>query len=234
MLQIDGICAGYGDLKVLFDVSLRVETGECVALVGSNGVGKTTLLNVIGGHVPATAGRIRWNNVELLEKRTLDRAELGIAHIPQGRGILGTMSVYDNLLLGGYCKRSKPHRMENMEKTFEIFPKLKERIKQIAGSLSGGEQQMLAIARALIMEPKLLMLDEPSLGLAPIVVEEVFRQIRRIRDTGVSILIIEQNLMAALSVAQRGYVMEQGRIALTGSSEELRRNQQIKKAYLGI
>ena len=124
--------------------------------------------------------------------------------------------------------------MENMEKTFEIFPKLKERIKQIAGSLSGGEQQMLAIARALIMEPKLLMLDEPSLGLAPIVVEEVFRQIRKIRDTGVSILIIEQNLMAALSVAQRGYVMEQGRITLTGSSEELRGNQQIKKAYLGI
>ena len=234
MLQIDGICAGYGDLKVLFDVSLQVETGECVALVGSNGVGKTTLLNVIGGHVPATAGRIRWNNVELLEKRTLDRAELGIAHITQGRGILGTMSVYDNLLLGGYCKRSKPRRMENMEKTFEIFPKLKERIKQIAGSLSGGEQQMLAIARALIMEPKLLMLDEPSLGLAPIVVEEVFRQIRKIRDTGVSILIIEQNLMAALSVAQRGYVMEQGRITLTGSSEELRGNQQIKKAYLGI
>ncbi len=124
--------------------------------------------------------------------------------------------------------------MENMEKTFEIFPKLKERIKQIAGSLSGGEQQMLAIARALIMEPKLLMLDEPSLGLAPIVVEEVFRQIQKIRDTGVSILIIEQNLMVALSVAQRGYVMEQGRIALTGSSEELRGNQQIKKAYLGI
>lgn len=234
MLQIDGICAGYGDLKVLYDVSMRVETGECVALVGSNGVGKTTLLNVIGGHVPATMGKIQWNDVSLLEKRPLDRAELGIAHIPQGRGILGTMSVYDNLLLGGYCKRSKSRRMENMEKTFEIFPKLKERIKQIAGSLSGGEQQMLAIARALIMEPKLLMLDEPSLGLAPIVVEEVFRQIQKIRDTGVSILIIEQNLMAALSVAQRGYVMEQGRIALTGSSEELRGNQQIKKAYLGI
>lgn len=234
MLEIKGIRAGYGDLKVLFDVDITVDTGECVALVGSNGVGKTTLLNVIGGHVPATAGEIFWNGVDLLNCRAEDRANLGIAHIPQGRGILGSMTVYDNLILGGFCKRSKPNRLKNMEMTFELFPKLKERIKQVAGSLSGGEQQMLAIARALIMEPKLLMLDEPSLGLAPIVVEEVFRQIRRIRDTGVSILIIEQNLMAALSVAQRGYVMEQGKITITGTNEELRENQEVKKAYLGI
>ena len=234
MLQINDICAGYGDLKVLFDVSLHVDEGECVAIVGSNGVGKTTLLSVIGGHVPAISGEIIWNGVNLLKTPAMKRADLGISHIPQGRGILGTMSVYDNLILGGYCKRVKARRLENIEKSFEIFPKLKERQKQVAGSLSGGEQQMLAIARALIMEPKLLMLDEPSLGLAPIIVEEVFHQIRQIRSTGVSILIIEQNLVAALGVAQRGYVMEHGKVSMSGNSADLLADESIKKAYLGI
>ena len=234
MLEIKNISAGYGDLKVLFDVCVTVNSGECVALVGSNGVGKTTLLSVIGGHVKPTQGSILYNGVDLLQIEPHKRADLGIAHIPQGRGILGQMTVQDNLILGGYCKRCKKKRGENIEKAFVLFPKLKQRLKQIAGSLSGGEQQMLAIARALIMEPTLLMLDEPSLGLAPIVVEEVFHQIRAVRDSGVSVLIIEQNLMSALGVARRGYVMEQGHITLSGSSEELRNNQEIKKAYLGI
>ena len=234
MLRIENVSAGYGDLQVLFDVSLHVDEGECVALVGSNGAGKTSLLSVIGGHIPALGGAVYWNDVNLLEMPAMVRAELGIAHIPQGRGILGTMNVMDNLLLGGYCKRVKARRQENIEKVFGLFPKLRERQNQIAGSLSGGEQQMLAIARALVMEPRLLMLDEPSLGLAPIIVEDVFDQIAKIRDTGVSILIIEQNLAAALSIAQRGYVLENGHVALEGSSDQLQSNQDVKKAYLGI
>lgn len=234
MLNIENISAGYGDLQVLFDVSLHVNDGECVALAGSNGAGKTSLLSVIGGHLPVMNGGVQWNGTELLDLPAMARAELGIAHIPQGRGILGTMNVMDNLLLGGYCKRVKARRQQNIEQVFGLFPKLRERQNQIAGSLSGGEQQMLAIARALVMEPKLLMLDEPSLGLAPIIVEEVFDQIAKIRDTGVSILIIEQNLSAALSIAQRGYVLENGRVALEGSSDELQSNQEVKRAYLGI
>ena len=234
MLEIEKMNAGYGDLQVLFDVSLKVKDGECVALVGSNGAGKTSLLNIIGGHLKAKTGQMLWNGEDLLKISPTKRADLGIAHIPQGRGILGTLSVMDNLLLGGYCKRVKKKRMENIEKAFAMFPKLKERQKQTAGSMSGGEQQMLAIARALVMEPSLLMLDEPSLGLAPVVVDEVFDHIAAVRDSGVSILIIEQNLTAALSIAQRGYVMENGRIVLEGSSHELTENQEVKRAYLGI
>lgn len=234
MLKVSGLSAGYGDLQVLFDVSLEVNDGECVALVGSNGAGKTTLLSVLGGHLPVKAGEVNWNGTQLLKESAIRRADLAIAHIPQGRGVLGTLSVMDNLMLGGYCKRVRPRRMENIEKVFEMFPKLKDRQKQIAGSLSGGEQQMLAIGRALVMEPQLLMLDEPSLGLAPIIIEEVFEHIERICRTGVSVLLIEQNLMAALSIAQRGYVMENGRIVLSETSEQLRNNEAVKKAYLGI
>ncbi|MGI6424664.1 MAG: ABC transporter ATP-binding protein [Tepidanaerobacteraceae bacterium] len=179
MLQIDNISASYGDLKVLFNVSLHVDDGECVALLGSNGAGKTTILSILSGFVPVTEGSITWNGINLINMPAKDRAENGIAHIPQGRGIFGTLDVMDNLLMGGYCKRVKERRMENIEKVFALFPKLKKRQKQIAGSLSGGEQQMLAIARAMVMEPSLLMLDEPSLGLAPIIVEEVFETFAR-------------------------------------------------------
>ena len=234
MLKVNELSAGYGDLQVLFDVSLEIDDGECVALVGSNGAGKTSLLSVIAGHLPAKTGSVIWNGTDLLKESAVKRADLGIAHIPQGRGVLGTLTVMDNLLLGGYCKRVRSRRMENIEKAFEMFPKLKERRNQIAGSLSGGEQQMLAIGRALVMEPQLLMLDEPSLGLAPIIVEEVFRHIEKICKTGVSVLIVEQNLMAALSIAQRGYVMENGRIVLAEASDALMHNDAVKKAYLGI
>lgn len=234
MLEFKKANAGYGDLQVLFDIDLKVGKGDCVTLLGSNGAGKTSLLRVISGFLPLKSGSVEYEGEDLLKYAPTDRAAIGIAHIPQGRGVLGTLNVIDNLLLGGYDKRVKERRLENIQKMFKIFPKLEARQKQIAGSLSGGEQQMLAIARALVMEPKLLLLDEPSLGLAPIVVKEVFSVIEEIRLTGMSILLIEQNLNAALSVAQRGYVIETGRVVIEGTAEELSRNEEIKKAYLGI
>lgn len=234
MLEVNQVCASYGDLQVLFDVSLQVEKGECVALLGSNGAGKTTMLGILSGLVPVTSGSITFQGENLLKRKARERADLGIAHIPQGRGIFGTLTVMENLLMGGYCKRVKSRRLENIEKVLDMFPKLRQRQKQIAGSLSGGEQQMLAIARALVMEPTLLMLDEPSLGLAPIVVEEMFEIIKNVREMGMSVLLIEQNLMAALSVAQRGYVIETGHVVLQGSAEELMHNEGVKKAYLGL
>ena len=234
MLELTDINAGYGDLQVLYDVSLEVNEGECVALVGSNGAGKTTLLWIISGLLPVKSGQVKWFGEDMIKMPAHRRAELGIAHIPQGRGILGTLSVKDNLILGGFNKRVKTDRDKGIEETLEMFPRLKGRLNQVAGSLSGGEQQMLAIARALVMKPKLLMLDEPSLGLAPIVVEEVFETISRVRDEGMSILIIEQNLAAAMAIAQRGYVLENGRVSLSGTSEALLYNEDVKRAYLGI
>lgn len=234
MLQVEHVNAGYQDLQVLYDLSLYIEEGECVALVGSNGAGKTTLLRIFSGLMRVDSGKIMWYQKDLLKIPSHKRASLGIAHIPQGRGILGTMTVMENLIMGGYDRRVKKEREKNIEEAFWLFPKLKIRSRQIAGSLSGGEQQMLAIARALVMKPKLLMLDEPSLGLAPIIVNEVFETIEKIRKTGVSVLIIEQNLAAAMKIAQRGYVMENGRIILEGTSKELLENEEVKKAYLGI
>lgn len=234
MLKIEHVNAGYGDLQVLFDINMHVDEGECVALVGSNGAGKTSLLRILSGFMSIMSGSITWDDKDLMKILPQKRAELGIAHIPQGRGVLGTLNVTDNLLLGGYDKRVKAHRDETIEKMFEMFPRLKERRNQIAGSLSGGEQQMLAIARGLVMEPRLLMLDEPSLGLAPIIVEEVFENIEKIKKTGVSVLIIEQNLQAALNIAERGYVLENGHVSLEGSSQNLLNNEEVKKAYLGI
>lgn len=235
LLKIDKVCCGYGDLKVLFDISLEVAEGECVALVGSNGAGKTTLLRTVSGTVPLTSGRIIWQGEDITHMPDYKRPELGIAHIPQGRGILTTLSIHDNLILGSYCKRTKAKRAQLIEKMLEMFPILKDRLSHLAGTLSGGQQQMLAIARALMLEPTLLVLDEPSLGLAPIVVDSVFETIDRVKaESGTSILLIEQNLMQALSVADRGYVIETGRIVIDGPSEDLMRNEQVKKAYLGI
>lgn len=234
MLEVKNIRAGYGDMQVLFDVSLEVGEKECVALVGSNGAGKTTLLRIISGLLPVASGSVSFLGIDLLKTPASKRAELGIAHIPQGRGILHSLTVYENLMLGGYNKRVKKRRNDLIEKSFEMFPKLKQRQNQIAGSLSGGEQQMLAIARALVMEPTLLMLDEPSLGLAPIIVEEVFETIENVCQHGMSVLLIEQNLMAAMDIANRGYVIENGMVKLSGSSQELMNNADVKKAYLGI
>lgn len=235
MLTVENLSTGYGDLKALFNVSLHVDKGEVVSLVGSNGAGKTTFLRTISGLMPVSENaKIEFMGIDLIKMPAHKRAELGIAHIPQGRGILNRMSVRDNLYMGCYNKKSKRNLERNLEQAFKRFPKLKARENQIAGSLSGGEQQMLAIARALMMEPELIMMDEPSLGLAPIIVQEVFEIIQEVAKENVSILIVEQNLRQALSVADRGYVLETGHIALEGTADELLNNPAVQSAYLGI
>jgi branched-chain amino acid transport system ATP-binding protein len=235
MLKIENLSAGYGDMQVLFDINLTVEEGEVVSLVGSNGAGKTTLLRIISGFLPALQGSISYLDQNLLKHKPQRRADLGISHIPQGRGILGTLTVKENLIMGAYPKNARKTVNVEIENAYDRFPKLRERQNQMAGSLSGGEQQMLAIARALMIHPKLLMLDEPSLGLAPIVVENMFEIIAGIsKQEKVSILIVEQNLIQALSVADRAYVLETGHLVMQGSAKELMENKDIRKAYLGL
>lgn len=234
MLEIKRVNAGYGDLEVLYDISMEVKEGEVVSLVGSNGAGKTTLLRIISGLKSISSGEVLWYGKDIVNQPAYERPTIGIAHIPQGRGVLATLSVKENLMMGAYVKSAKPKRKEKMEEIYGLFPILKDRMNQVAGTLSGGQQQMLAIGRALMMEPKLLILDEPSLGLAPIVVDEVFEIIKNIRTKGVSILIIEQNLLQSLSISDRGYVLETGRIVIKGPAQDLLKNPDIKKAYLGI
>ena len=234
MLKIEGACAGYGDLRVLFDIDMYINEGEVVALVGANGAGKTTLLRIISGEVKPTQGKVTWFDKDLIAIPDYKRAEMGISHIPQGRGILSDLSVEDNLNLGSYSKRTKSKRNQLKEKVFETFPILKERRKLAAGTLSGGQQQMLAIGRAMMMEPQLLILDEPSLGLAPIVVDEVFDILEGLKEAGTAMLIIEQNLVKALTIADRGYVLETGHVSMSGDSKEILRDPQVRRAYLGV
>ena len=234
MLKIENLNAGYDDLQVLFDISMEVNKGEVVSLVGSNGAGKTTLLRILSGLTPAMSGTVTFDGQDLLKVKAEKKADLGISHIPQGRGILGTLTVRENLIMGAYPKKYHHLIDEGIERAYKMFPKLDERKNQMAGSLSGGEQQMLAIARALMINPKLLMLDEPSLGLAPIVVKEMFEIIENVAQTGVSILLVEQNLKQALGVASRGYVLETGRIAMQGLSQDLLNDPQVQAAYLGV
>jgi branched-chain amino acid transport system ATP-binding protein len=234
MLKIENVCAGYDDLRVLFDINLFVGEGEVVALVGSNGAGKTTLLRVISNLIPVTAGKVEWFGRDITNMPAHERPVLGIAHILQGRGVIANMSVKDNLILGSYTARTKARRNELMEQMFEIFPLLKKRIDSHAGSLSGGQQQMLAIARALMLDPKLLILDEPSLGLAPNLVDEVFKILEGLKKKGGAMLLIEQNLVKALSIADRGYVLETGKIVMEGPGKNILADPNVKKAYLGI
>lgn len=235
LLEINEISAGYGDLKVLFDVSMHVDSGEIVSLVGSNGAGKTTILRIISGLVPITSGSILFDGKNLLKTKSYERAGMGLSHIPQGRGTLAKLTVKENLILGAYSQKSSHHREENIEKSYQMFPKLKERQNQIAGSLSGGEQQMLAIARALMCDPRMIVMDEPSLGLAPIVVEDVFEIIQSVStQRKIAILVVEQNLVQALSIAHRGYVLENGRIVREGAAKELLEDKEISRTYLGI
>ncbi len=233
MLKVENVYASYGDLKVLFNVSLNIEQGEIVSLVGSNGAGKTTLLRIISGFVPVTAGSIHFEVKTFSQKKTSAEQNWYCTYTSRN-GILSKLSVIENLELGAYEKRTNQHLQKNLQMVFQIFPILEKRINQKAGSFSGGEQQMLAIARALMMEPKLIIMDEPSLGLAPIIVSEVFRIISDISMKGISILLIEQNLIKALSVSKRSYVLENGKIVKEGNSSDLLQDPDVKRAYLGI
>ena len=235
LLEVTGISKNFGSTHVLQNISLNLEKGEALAIIGSSGSGKTTLLRIISGFEPVTSGSMRFGDRDLISCQPYERAALGIFHIPQGRGTLTKFTVQENLIMGAYEKKAREHLKDRLDEAFAMFPKLRERRKQIAGSLSGGEQQMLAIARALMMNPKLIIMDEPSLGLAPIIVEEVFEIIRTVASNrSIAILIVEQNLVQALSVAHRGYVLENGRIAMEGKAQDLLHDPDINAKYLGI
>ena len=236
MLEVRGLTVYYGYVNALTDVNIHVDEGEIITLIGSNGAGKTSTLMSISGLAEKTAGQVFFQDKEIT-KMSPDRiVKLGIAHVPEGRKIFPQLTVRDNLISGTFGKKgiTKAEIATLIERNYELFPRLKEREGQAGGSLSGGEQQMLAIARGLMMDPKLIMLDEPSLGLAPIVVEEIFEMIERIRKEGKTVLLIEQNASMALSVADRGYVLETGKVIMTGTGRELLENPEVKKAYLGI
>ncbi len=248
MLRVDSVTVAYGLSTVVREVSLVVNNGEIVTIVGSNGAGKTSLLNAISGTVPVKSGSIRLDEVQLSGRPPHKTVRLGVGYVPEGRQIFGSMSVMDNLIMGSYPLYTRKWLRNlglaswalrdnlvkpNLEKVLKLFPRLEERGKQQAGSLSGGEQQMLAIGRALMSSPKILLLDEPSLGLAPMLVKEILSLLARLRDEGMTVLLIEQDAFAALKIADRGYVMERGRIVLEGSAAELLSNTGVKQAYLG-
>ncbi|SDY38577.1 amino acid/amide ABC transporter ATP-binding protein 2, HAAT family [Modestobacter sp. DSM 44400] len=234
MLEVKDIDVFYADAQALYGVGLRVEEGEVVTLVGSNGAGKTTTLRAISGLRPISRGDLVFEGSSIAGLPAHGRAELGIALVPEGRELWPSLTVLENLELGCYSKTARKHRDESLERVFDLFPRLQERSKQVAGSMSGGEQQMVAIARALMTRPRLLMFDEPSLGLAPVIVTQVFSIIRRLAKEGLTILLVEQNLKKALEVADRGYVVETGSITLQGPAGELMANEGIRSAYLGI
>lgn len=235
MLELSGLCAGYGGVPALNDVDLRVDDGELVAIVGPNGAGKTTLFKTVSGVVAASAGSIRFDGRDLLAIAPAQRAHLGIAHVPEGRQVFASLSVRENLEMGAYTEAGRRNWKSNLEKIHSWFPVLAERAASAAGSLSGGQQQMLAIARGMASSPKLLMLDEPSMGLAPAIADEIFERIVSIhRESGLTVLLVEQRVAEALHYASRGYVLENGRVVLQGPHEELISNDRIRQAYLGM
>jgi branched-chain amino acid transport system ATP-binding protein len=233
MLALSGVASGYGRTRVLRDIEMEVHPGEIVALVGANGAGKSTLLGTIMGSVTASAGKVNFEDADITRLKTPAIVARGIAQVPERRQLFGTMTVEENLLLGAYTRTDADGVRADIEKHYEQFPVLKERRRQLAGTLSGGEQQMLAIARALMSRPKLLLNDEPSLGLAPLMVARIFEQIAQLRDAGVTVLLVEQNARVALEIADRAYVLESGRITLSGPARELLENSRIQDAYLG-
>ena len=235
MLEINGIETFYGRVRALADVSLSVDKGEIVALIGSNGAGKTTTLRTISGLLGPASGTITFEGQDITTVPASRRVAMGICHVPEGRRLFPRMTVQDNLTLGSYSRRDGSATVQqDRERVFELFPRLKERQSQIAGTLSGGEQQMLAIGRAMMSKPRVLMMDEPSLGLAPILVETIFQIVAEINQQGTPILLVEQNAHKALEVAHRGYVLETGSIVKTGSGQELLQSEDVAKAYLGM
>lgn len=235
MLKVEHLSVSYGYITALSDVSFEIGKGEIVTLIGSNGAGKSTSCMAISNLVSKEAGTITFNGVDITNMPPHKIVSMGMSHVPEGRHIFPSLSVYENLIAGslGDPKVGKEQVAQRVESMYELFPRLKDRRNQGGGTLSGGEQQMLAIARGLMMDPEILMLDEPSLGLAPILVEEIFEMIDRVHKSGKTILLIEQNAAMALSVADRGYVLESGRVAMTGTGQELLHNEQVMKVYLG-
>jgi len=234
MLQVDSVHVHYGAIHALKGISLKVKKGQIVTLIGANGAGKTSTLSAITNLVSKTSGKILFKGGDISHAATHQIVMNGIAMVPEGRRIFPNLSVMENLLMGAYSRKDPEAVKTDLEWVFDLFPRLEERSKQLGGTLSGGEQQMLAVARGLMTRPELLMLDEPSLGLAPLLVKEVFEVIRRIRDEGVTILLVEQNAMAALKIADYAYVLETGRIVLEGTGSHLLRNDDVRKAYLGV
>jgi branched-chain amino acid transport system ATP-binding protein len=234
LLELENVTAFYGDLQALFGLSLRIETGEIVTLIGSNGAGKTTTLRVISGTKRAAGGSVRFAGNDVSRVPPHEMVARGVSHVPEGRQVFPFLTVRENLSLGAYTRRARPEMKHLLEEQLALFPRLAERMHQPAGTLSGGEQQMVAIARGLMAQPKLLLLDEPSLGLAPKVVDEVFEKIREVRHKGITMLIVEQNVVMGLSIADRGYVVQHGAILLQDTAKNLLNNEMVRAAYLGL
>jgi branched-chain amino acid transport system ATP-binding protein len=234
MLSLKGIDAGYGTFQALFGVSLEVNAGEAIGVIGPNGAGKTTLMRVISGLIRPTAGQISMEGTDLLATPAHRILQLGIAHVPENRRLFARMTVEDNLRMGAYIPAARQTFRQRLHFVYDLFPRLKERRTQLAGTMSGGEQQMCAIGRALMSEPRLLLLDEPSAGLAPVVVQQVFALVERIRASGLTVLIVEQNVRQVLRVVDRAYLLEAGTIRASGGSAELMESSTIREAYLGV
>jgi branched-chain amino acid transport system ATP-binding protein len=234
MLSLAAVSAGYGSFRALFDVSLEVAAGEAVGVIGPNGAGKTTMMRVISGVVPLAAGAMTFDGRQLNGLAAHRIVERGIAHVPENRRLFPRLTVEDNLRIGAFIPQARAKITEQMAWVYDLFPRLKERREQLAGTLSGGEQQMCAIGRALMSGPKLILMDEPSAGLAPIVVQQVFELVRRIRAEGLTVLIVEQNVQQVLDIVDRAYLLEVGRIRLAGSSAELKDNDLIRRSYMGL
>jgi branched-chain amino acid transport system ATP-binding protein len=234
LLDVAGLCAGYGDVPVLRGIDLSIRAGSITALIGANGAGKTTLLRTISGIIPTEAGTIRYDGRDIVGMPPQDIVRAGLVQVPEGRRLFSEMTVFENLLVGSSSPAARRKRDENLAMVLELFPRVRERRAQRAGTLSGGEQQMVAIARALMASPRLLLLDETSLGLAPIVVDEIFVAVRRLAAQGLTILVVEQNTALALEVADHGYVLEQGHFAIEGPAAGLMADPRVRRAYLGI
>jgi branched-chain amino acid transport system ATP-binding protein len=234
MLKLSNVSAAYGSVPAISNVAIEIGAGEAVGLLGANGAGKSTTLRAISGLVKLSAGKVTFDGVDIASLQPHRIPELGIAHVPEGRQVFPEMTVHENLEIGAFVPKARAERARTMELVYEIFPRLAERKRQLAGTMSGGEQQMLAVGRGLMLKPRLLMLDEPSLGLAPVVTDVTFEKIGEIHKMGTAILLVEQNVSRALSLVQRAYVLESGRVIMHGASEELANNRQVQAAYLGI
>ena len=233
MLEVKNLSVSYGAIEAVKDISFTVNAGEIVSLIGANGAGKTTTLHTITGLVPAKSGSVMYNGVDLLKTHNNKIVTLGMAHIPEGRHVFTRMSVEENLEMGAFSLKDQSDLTKDLDMVYGLFPRLKERRNQKAGTLSGGEQQMLAMGRALMSHPKTILMDEPSMGLSPKLVKEIFSIIRKLHEQGITILLVEQNAKMALSIADRAYVLETGRITMEGDAKELLNNEQVRKAYLG-